>query len=81
MKRILKSIVERIYMVTACVACPPIVVNAYHRKKEEKRLREPVLLPYTRVIRNDKGEIIYADHEKPTPNHYATYLCIDSNSK
>ena len=84
MKRILKSIVEFLGFAGDCI-CPSVVVYpkpdwsdmqwssaelAYIKEISEKHKINPLLINKIKLG---------AHHEKPTPNPYATYLCINGN--
>lgn len=50
-------------------------------KSIEWRAGESLADYYKRIGVYDKLKTLENNHEKPTTNPYATYLCIDSNSK
>ena len=67
MKRILKSIVEFLGFAGDCI-CPQYYVF------DNGQFKPITKLEYDLYLRG-------FSHEKPTTNPYATYLCIDNNSK
>lgn len=95
MKRILKSIVDTLAFAGECI-CPSVLyispaiaqdagkaipeygTKEYFAFMDEVRIKHSQGLEALSTLQQLQKVI---EHEKPTPNPYATYLCIDNNSK